>query len=235
MRTFLGWVLLVAILGVIAFAVAPVAVRPLVVDAVRAASPFGSAPLDIEVSIDPVDLLRGTIDRIHVTGADLTARNASIGTLDVTATNVAIGDHSFDSIEGMLGRVVMTRSDGTTIDIDRIDLSGPSTAVDATAGITHDAAIALVRGALADAGLPVDEIELVDGGVRLQVLGGRTDVAIGVVGGSLTIAGALAGGQIVLFGPSTGDLWTLTGVAITPEGMQVHATADLAQALNPLR
>jgi hypothetical protein len=234
-RTFLGWVLLVAILGAIAFVVAPVAVRPLVVDAVRAASPFGSAPLDVEVSIDPVGLLRGTIERIHITGVDVQAGGAAIGALDVTATNVAIGDHSFDSIEGSLTSVVITRADGSTIDVDRVDLSGPPTAVDATATISHDAAIALVRGALAEAGLPTDEIDLIEGGVRLQVLGQRTDVAIGVVDGSLTIAGALTGGQVGLFGPATGDPWRLAGVAITPDGLQVRASLDLDQALNPPR
>jgi hypothetical protein len=69
----------------------------------------------------------------------------------------------------------------------------------------------------------------------VQVLGQRTDVAIGVVDGSLTIAGALAGGQIALFGPATGDPWRLAGVAITPDGLQVHASLDLDQALNPPR
>ena len=235
MRTFLGWVSLVAILGAIAFVVAPIVLRPLVVDVVRAASPFGSAPLEIDVSVDPLGLLQGRIDRIHVTGADLHSGAAAIGALDVTATDVAIGDHSFHSINGSLTSVVITRADGSTIDADRVELSGPSAAVDATVHISRDAAIALVRGALAGAGLPVDGIELIDGGVRLQVLGQRTDVAIGVVDGSLTIAGALAGGQIALFGPATGDPWQLAGVAITPDGLQVHASLDLDQALNPPR
>jgi len=234
-RSFLGWVSLAAIFGAFAFVVAPVAARPLVVDAVRAASPFGSAPLAIEVSLDPLGLLRGTVDRVHVTGADLHAGSMTIGALDVTANDVAIGDHTFQAVEGSLGSVVITRDDGSTVDVDRIQLSGPSTAVDVTADITHDAAIALVRGALADAGLPVGEIELIDGGVRLQVLGQRTDVAIGVVDGSLTIAGALAGGQIVLFGPSAGDPWRLESVAISTTGLQVQATADLVQGLNQPR
>lgn len=235
MRSFLGWVSLVAILGAIAFVVAPVAAHPLVVEAVRAASPFGAAPLDVEVTLDPLGLLRGTIDRVHVTGSDLHARGATIGALDVTLTDVAIGDHSFGSIEGTLGSVVITRPDGTSVDVDRIGLSGPSTAVDATAGISHDAAVALVRDALAGAGLPAQGIELIDGGVRLEVLGQRTDVAIGVSDGSLTIGAAQAGGQIVLFAPSAADPWRLTNVAITPAGMQVQATADLAQGLNSLR
>lgn len=235
MRTFLGWVLLVAILGAIAFAVAPVVARPLVVDAVRAASPFDAQPLGIDVSVDSLNLIQGRIDRIHVTGTDLHAGGMTFGTLDVTATDVAIGDHSFDSIQGTLGSVVLTRSDGTSLDADRIVLSGPSTAVDATATIARDAAIAMVRGALTQAGLPTDGIELVDGGVRLQLLGQRTDVAIGVVDGSLTIAAALAGGQVVLLGPSAGDPWRLSGVTIAPTGMQVQAIADLVEGLSPPR
>jgi len=235
MRTFLGWIWLLAILGAIAFAVAPVVARPLVVDAVRAASPFGAQPLEIDVSVDPVGLLQGRIDRVHVTGTNLHASGMTFGSLDVTATDVAIGDHSFDSIEGTLGSVVVIRADGTSLDADRIVLSGPSADVDATATIAHDAAIAMVRGALTQAGLPADGIELISGGVRLQLLGQRTDVAIGVVDGSLTIAAALAGGQIVLLGPSAGDPWRLSGVTIGPAGMQVQAIADLVEGLSPPR
>jgi hypothetical protein len=231
MRTFLGWVVLVTILGAIAFALAPNLLQPLIVEGVRAASPFGSEALDVDVSLDTVNLLRGTIDRVHVTGANLATDQATIGSLDLTASDVSIGDHAFASIEGSLGSVVLRRPGGTSIAIDRVDLSGPSDAVDATASIGRTAAVGLVSGALTAAGLPPENVELVDGGVRLQVLGQRTDIAIGVLDGSLTIAGSLAGGQIVLFGPAAGDPWRITSVTTSPNGLQVQTVADLAQVL----
>jgi hypothetical protein len=231
MRSFLGWVVLVAILGTFAFALAPTLLQPLIVEGVRAALPFGSEPLEVDVSLDTVNLLRGTIDRVHVTGANLATDQATIGSLDLTASDVSVGDHAFASIEGSLGSVVLRRPGGTSIAIDRVDLSGPSDAVDATASIGRTAAVGLVSGALTAAGLPPENVELVDGGVRLQVLGQRTDIAIGVLDGSLTIAGSLAGGQIVLFGPAAGDPWRITSVTTSPKGLQVQTVADLAQVL----
>jgi hypothetical protein len=230
MRGFLGWLLLVAILGGIAFVLAPLVVRPLVVEGVRAASPFGSERLDVEVSLDTLNLLRGEVDGVHLTGSNLETSEATIGSLDLTLTDLSIADHAFASIVGSLRSVVMRRPDGTSIDVDRIDLSGPSQAVDLTASVTRDAALTLVRGALADSGLPVDRVELIDGGVRLEVLGQPSDVAIGVVDGSVTMAGALAGGAIVLFGPAVGDAWDITGISASPYGLRVQAVANLDEA-----
>jgi hypothetical protein len=231
MRTFLGWVSLMAILGAIAFVLAPTLLRPLIVDGVRAASPFGSEPLDVDVSLDTVGLLRGTIDRIHVTGANLQTAQATIGNLDLTGTDVSIGDHTFRSIAGSLDSVVIRRAEGGSIAVDRIDLSGPSDSVDATASISPAAAIALVRTALTDAGLPAVDVALINGGVRLQVLGQSTDVAIGVADGSMIITGSVAGGEIVLFGPAVGDPWRISAVAVTANGIQVHAVTDLESAI----
>src|SRR5438093_13286296 len=95
MRTFLGWATLVAILGAIAFIAAPLVARPLVVAAVRAASPFGTAPLDVEVGVGTLALLRGTIDDIRVTGSNLASGRITVGRLDIDAHDVGIGDRAF--------------------------------------------------------------------------------------------------------------------------------------------
>ena len=233
MRSFLGWVVLVAVLGTAAALLAPLVAQPLVAQAVRSVSPFGSQPLDVEVDADGLGLITGKITSIHVTGADLTASRLDIGSLDVTARDIGILDRSFASITGTLANVVMRRSDGTALQAREVQLSGASDAVEATARVGRDAALEIVRRALEGAGLPTEGLELIDGGVRVSVLGQRTDVAVGASDGAVAIAGSVAGGvPIVVFGPEPGDPWRITGVSVAPDGLQVEATIDLAAVLS---
>jgi hypothetical protein len=232
MRSFLGWVVLVAVLGIAAFLLAPVIARPLVADAVRAVSPFGSQPLEIDVDPDAVSLLRGKVAGIHMTGTDLEASWLDVGSLDVTITGVAILGRSFDSVTGRLESVTLRRSDGSEIQAHEVKVSGPSDAVEATGSVGREAALELVRRALEATGLPIGDVELIDGGVRVNVLGQRTDVALGAADGSVAIAGSIAGGgPIVVFGPEPGDPWRITGVAVSPDGLEVEARIDLGSVL----
>lgn len=232
MRTFLGWGALVAVLGAAAYLLGPIVARPLVADAVRAASPFGSAPLQVDVDVSALGLLRGTIDRIHVSGANLSADRLRIGSLDATASRVEIVDRAFGSMTGTLDAVVLRRGDGTEIQAREVQLVGPSAEVEATVAIGRAAALEIIRRALEGAGLPTSNLALIDGGVRLTVLGQPTDIALGAVGGALTIAGSIAGGgSIVVFGPEAGDPWRITGVAVSPDGLEVHALLDLGPLL----
>lgn len=233
MRSFLGWVTLLLILGAIAFAAAPFVARPLVVTGVRAALPFPADQLEIDASVETLGLLRGTIDRIHITGSDVVSSGSTIARLDVTLARVSIGDQSFESIEGDLDGVVLGRPDGTRIGLDRVSLAGPSSEVRAEALLGREATIELARAALSGAGLPIDGIELVDGGLRITVLGQLTVVAIGVVDASITIAGSIAGVSIALFGPAAGDPWRITGVSTGLGGLVVHAVVDLDAAIRP--
>jgi hypothetical protein len=99
--------------------------------------------------------------------------------------------------------------------------------------VGRDAALEIVRRALEGAGLPTEGLELIDGGVRVSVLGQRTDVAVGASDGAVAIAGSVAGGvPIVVFGPEPGDPWRITGVSVAPEGLQVEASIDLAAVLS---
>jgi hypothetical protein len=232
MRSFLGWVVLVAVFAAAAYLLAPIVARPLVADAVRAASPFASDPLEVDVDADPVGLLRGQVGSIHVTGSKLTSGRLDVGRLEVTVCEVGILDRSFGSMSGTLDAVTLRRAAGTDIRAAEVHLSGPSDAMDATASVGRDAAVALVRRAIEAAGLPADDLELIDGGVRMSVLGQRTDVALGAANGAVTIAGSVAGGgSIVVFGPEPGDPWRITGVSVAPSGLEVHAAIDLGTVL----
>jgi hypothetical protein len=230
-RTFVGWLLLVAILGTIAFVAAPVVARPLIAQSVRAALPFAADPLEVDASVDTLHLLTGSIDTIHVAGSGLETTSASIGSLDVTARDVSIGNRGFASMTGTLETVVLHRPSGVDLPIDRITLSGASSAVEADALLGKASVIDLVKTALAGSGLPVGAVELTAGGLRLTVLGQPTAIAVGVTDGAVTLAGSVAGGSIVLFRPEAGDGWRITGVSTSPSGMDVHAVLDLDRLL----
>jgi len=231
MRSLVGWLLLVAILGTIAFVAAPVVAQPLIAQSVRAALPFGADPLEVDASVDTFHLLAGSIDAIHVTGRGLETTSASISSLDVTADDVSIGNHGFASMTGTLDTVVLHRPSGADLAIDRITLSGASSAVEADALLGRASVIDLVKTALAGSGLPVCAVELTAGGLRVTVLGQPTAVAVGVADGPVTLAGSVAGGSIVLFRPEAGDGWRITGVSTSPSGVDVHAVLDLDRVL----
>jgi hypothetical protein len=233
MRSLLGWGTLVGILLTAAFLVAPILVRPLVGEAVRAVSPFGGAPLQVDAEVSALALLQGRIDSIHVMGSDLTAGSVAIHGLDVTATDVAVGDHSFSSMTGQLASVSIAREGAARLEAERVQLSGSSQSVEATGTIGRDDALAMVRAALESAGMPAGDIALIDGGVRLTLLGQPTNVGLGVVDGAVTIAGAVAGGSIVVLAPEPGDRWQFTDVTASPEGVEVRALVDLGSLLRP--
>jgi hypothetical protein len=232
MRRFLGWLVLVAALGAAAYVLVPMVARPLVADAVRTVSPFGGEPVQVDVEVSALGLLRGSIDRIHLTGAELTTGRFTIGRLDVSATDVGILDHAFTSMTGTLETVKLRRGDGSQFQARQVQLEGPSTELEATAAVGRSAALDLVRRALEAGGLPTGDVALVDGGVRVTVLGQPTTVALGAADGALTIAGSIAGGgSIVVFGPEPGDPWRITGVSVSPSGLEVHGLVEVGSLL----
>ena len=226
MRGFLGIVVLLLVALVAAALVAvPTIVRPIVVDAVRAASPFGDQPIDVEVEIDPVALMLGSIDRIHVTGANLEAEGASIAGLDLTLTHVLTGDHTFRSMSGRLTGVSLPFVQSSTLVIDTIELSGRSGDVSAVVRLDLRAALALIGNAFADAGIAVESLELAEGGVAFVLFNQRVVVPVSVDTGALVIPD-VAGGLLVIVEPGPDDPWRITGVAVTPSGMEVQVSLE---------
>jgi hypothetical protein len=232
MRSFLGWLVLLAALGAAAWVLGPMVARPLIADAVRAVSPFGTEPLEVDVEVSAPGLLRGTIDSIHVTGTNLSSQRLRVGRLDMTARDVGVIDHSFASMTGSLDAVMLLRGDGTLLQARQVHVEGPSDELEATTDVPPDASLQLVREAFEGAGLPAGNLALVDGGVRVTILGQRTVVALGAANGAVTAAGSIAGGgSIVIFGPEPGDPWRVTGVSVSPNGMQVQARIELTGLL----
>ena len=226
MRGFLGFVLLLVVaLVVAALVLVPMVVRPMVVDAVREASPFGDAPLEVEVDVNPVTLLLGSIDRIRIAGADLQAEGADIANLDVTITDASTSTHEFRALSGRLQGVSLPFVQTSTLVIDTVELSGTSGDVEAVARLDLRAALALIGNAFADAGIAVDSLELTDGGSAMGLFDQRAVVPIGADAGARVIPDG-AGGELVIVAPGPDDRWRITGVAVTPGEMEVHVSLD---------
>jgi hypothetical protein len=230
-RGFIAFTLLALVgLAALVFFVAPAVVSPLVVNAVRAAVPFGDQPLQIDVTTSGPSLLSGRVDAIHVAGRKLVTtglnEGVTIGALDVTVSRVKIGDHAFDAVTGGLDDVGIPMPDGDTLAIGHVGFTGGSTAVTGSAQFSSAEAIAFLRRALADQGVAVEDVALEDGGVSLVVFGQRVSLALGVQDGALEIPDALGAGPMTLVEPGPDDRWRLTGVAITPDGMEIDVVVD---------
>lgn len=226
MRGFLGFVLvLLAALVVAALVIVPIVVRPIVADTVRAALPFGDQPLNVEVDLNPVGLLTGSIDRIHVTGKGLRAEGAVVGELDMTVTDVATTSHRFRTAKGRLRDVQLPFVQSETLTITSIELDGPYGDVPAVALLDVRASLAIIGNAFADAGIAIDGLELVDGGIAFEILDQRVQVPLAVDAGALVIPEVL-GGQLVIVEPGPDDPWRLTGVRVTSSGFEIDVQLE---------
>ena len=232
MRGFLGFVLvLLAALVVAALVIVPIVARPIVEDAVRAALPFEDQPLDIEVDLNPVSLLAGTIDRIHVTGTALEAEGAIIGDLDMTVTDVSTSARTFRTVSGRLANVELPFVQASTLVITSIELDGPFGDVDAVALLDVRASLALIGNAFADAGIAVEQLELIDGGAAFAVLGQRVQVQVAVDQGALVLADVGGGGPLTIVEPGPDDPWRLTGVRAGPSGFEIDVALEAEDVL----
>lgn len=232
MRSFFGFLGFVTVLIVLvaAFAV-PAVVGPMVATAVRAASPFGEQPLDVQVKVDALGLIRGFVGEIRVSGSNLQRDGATIESLDVTVRTVGIGDHGFLETSGGLDGVSIQADDGAVISVDRIALSGPSTAVIAEATMDRAAALAFIQHAFEAQGVAVSGVELIDGGLAIVIFDQRVDVLVGVQDGALVIPDLLGAGPLELLSPLPADPWRLTTATIGPNGLSITATIDAGALL----
>jgi hypothetical protein len=235
-RGFLGFTVL-AIVGLVAlvFFALPALVRPMVVNAVHDALPFGDQALQIDASVTGLGLVGGSIDEVHVRGSNLAVRGAhagvTLGKVDVTLRQVSIGDHGFRSVSGGLDDVTFPMADGTHVTISRIELTGASTAVTGAAQFTPKDAISFITQTFADAGVAATEVQLGDGAVSVMVFGQRVELAIDVEDGALVVPDALGGGPITLLEPGPDDQWRLTGASVTPGGLEIDAVMNAAALL----
>ena len=232
MRSLLGFLAFIAVVIalVVAFVV-PSIVAPMVAAAVREASPFGDQPLDVEVDVDAIGLLRGFVSEIRISGADLADQDVRIGDLAITVQGLRLDDRSFSAIEGGLRSVAVPLGGAEPLVVDRISLSGVSDTVNATVQLDHAATLAFVNRTFADQGVEVRDIELIDGGISVVIFEQRVPLAFAVADGALVIADLLGTGPMELMAPLPDDPWHLIAVTATLAGMEIVASVDATRFL----
>jgi hypothetical protein len=86
----------------------------------------------------------------------------------------------------------------------------------------------LVKAGRQRMGVPLDDADLVDGGLRLTVGGFEVGAGISVEGGALVLRPQI-GPPILLIQPATSDPWRLEDAYVTPSGITVRGTVDAAR------
>lgn len=232
MRSLLGFLAFIAVvIGLVGAFLVPTIVAPMVAAAVREASPFGDQPLDVEVDVDAIGLLRGFVGEIRISGTDLEDDEVRIEDLAITVQGLRLDDRSFSAIEGGLQTVAVPLGGAEPLVVDRIALSGVSETVNATVQLDHDATLAFVTRTFADQGVEVRDIELIDGGVSVVIFEQRVPLAFAVADGALVIADLLGTGPMELLAPLPDDPWRLIAVTATLGGMELVASLDAARFL----
>lgn len=227
MRSLFGFLAFIAaVIALVVAFLAPAIVTPMVAGAVREASPFGDQPLDVEVEVDAIGLLRGFVSEIRISGTDLQDEGVRIGELAITVRGLRLDDRSFAAIEGALEVVAVPLGDADPLLVDRIALSGATHTVTAAAQLDHDATLAFVNRSFAEQGVDARELELIDGGISVVIFDQRVDLTLTVVEGALVIADLVGTGPMELLAPMPDDPWRLTGVTATLGGMEIVAEVD---------
>ena len=231
MRGLVGFLVFAGILiGVLVFAAGPLVVRPLAVEAVRAMIPGGDV-VDVGVDVDGFDLLRGQLGEVRVAGGSLGSDSISLRSYELRAYRVGLDGRTFATLTGALEGVTVTLADGSVLDVGHVALSGSSTALQADVQLLPPAAEAIISAALADAGLAVERVSLVEGGVEVELLGQRTIAPLAYRDGALLLPSIMGQGNIVVIEPPAGDAWAVTGLRTLPTGMDIAVTIDVGALL----
>ena len=232
MRSLLGFlVLAVTLIAALVFIAGPLLVRPLVVEAVRAALPSGDAPVDVAVDVDGFDLLGGHVREIRVSGSNLESDQADIGSLALTARGVGFTGREFESVEGTLRGVVVPLPDGPSIELETVELSGADDDVRAEVHLEPADAQALIARSLTDVGVTADRIALTDGGVALEILGQRVTVALAVSDGAIVLPSVMGVDEVPVVAPGPDAGWRVTGLTVRPNGLDLQASLDAGALL----
>jgi hypothetical protein len=223
MRSFLGFLVLVVLLiGVLAFGVVPLAGPGLVSAVIRGTPPLAGQNVTVSTQVDAAGLLRGEIGRIDVAGQSIAVDSASANGVTVSIDGLSVVDRSFGNLDGRATSVVINQPDGTFVELDDVRMFGSSETLDAMGQIPADEVIRLLTLRLAVAGMPVDAIRLEPGVIVVTIAGQEIESRLSISGNSvvLTPAGGLPPGTV-----SAGvvEPWQLIGLDVAAAGIIVQA------------
>lgn len=219
------------LVALLVFVVVPAVASPLLTQMLRDTGLRGD---DLNVSLDYFDpsLLTGRAEHLTVRGENVELPPALVGSLDVTLGGVSLLDRTFDSISGELNAVTLAAG-GLTVEVASVEVDGPADAAAATARFGAEETQELVELAARREGLPLDDVRLVEGGLRVTLAGAEIEADIGVQGGALVLAPGI-GQPILLLQPAPSDPWRLSEAFVSPSGVTVRGLFDAASLSSQL-
>lgn len=211
------------LVSLLVFVVLPAVASPLLTQMLRERGLRGD---DLNVSVayfDPA-LLTGRADEITVRGRNVELPPALVGDLELRFGDVSLSERTFESIRGTLHDVRLAAG-GLTVNVSAVEVDGPADAATASGEFDAVATQQLVEHAARRAGLPIDSVNLVDGGLRLRLGSLETTAGIAVAGGALILEPGV-GQPVVLLQPAPSDPWRLTEAFVSPRGVTVIGALD---------
>ena len=213
----------VFMVGLLVFVVVPAVASPMLTQMVRDVGLRGD---DLNVSIEYFDpsLLGGNAESLTIRGRNVELPPALVGNLDLRFGNVSLIDRTFETITGQLDNVTLAAG-GLTVQVASVQVDGPAAAALATGRFSADQTELLVEGAARRAGLELEDVRLVDGGLRMSLAGLETGAGIAVQGGALVLSPE-AGPAVLLMQPAPSDPWRLSEAFVSSSGVTVRGVFD---------
>jgi hypothetical protein len=222
-RGCLGFLLFVGTaVAVLAFVAVQLALPAVAASAVKA-SPLlrdQDVTVSVETSFAGV-LLHGDLDRVVITGQNLTEPRAAVGRVSVTLSGVSILDRTFVSAAGTLTGVDVGVGATSPIHVDVVNLGGSGSTLTAEIQVGAAAATTAMRDRLRAAGVPVDVVSLAAGHVDLTIGGLVIASQVAMTESSVSLdAGPLLPSLPILSAPAGGE-WRIDQVEVTPAGLRI--------------
>jgi hypothetical protein len=212
---------LVAVLGLV---VLPLVAGPILTGMVRN---MGVRSDTLRVSVELFDplLVIGRPRAVHMaaTGVDLSP--AGIGSFELTLGGVSLFDRTWQTVDGELRDISVTTG-GETFTVGSVRVNGDADAAQATARLSAPEIEELIRYAARREGLPLDDVELTDEGVRVTIDGVEGNGRVEVRGGALVLLPGTGTGGIPLLQPAPSDAWQLEEAWISDDAVNVRGIVD---------
>ena len=225
MGGFLRFLAFFAVLAaVLVLVVVPLLAGPLLTQMVRDQG-IRSSNLAVTLALFDPTILFGRSRSMHVSANDVEISPASVGSLELTLSDVSLFDQTWERVDGEMRDIRLT-SGGQTFAVEMLTVEGPADAANATVRLSADETESLIRFAAEREGLRVDEVQFSDTGVRVALAGVQADARLDVRGGALVLVPPGGHGGIALIQPAPSDPWQLSEAWVSDEGLNLRGVVD---------
>lgn len=233
MGGFLRFLAFFAVLAaVLVLVVAPLVAGPLLTQMVRDQG-VRSSNLAVTLALFDPTILLGRSRSMHVSADDVEMSPASVGSLELTLSDVSLFDQTWEQVDGEIRDIRLT-SGGRTFAVDTLTVDGPADAANATVRLSADETESLIRFAAEREGLRIDDVQFSDTGVRVDLAGVQADAQLEVRGGALVLVPPRGEGGVALIQPAPSDPWQLSEAWVSDEGLNLRGVVDTTRLVDSL-